>query len=150
MGSARSAAAARPPRRRDRPPCRSADRPPAPRRPESARAPSAGKGPAPAQPAPDRPVSAWELGPDRRLAPSAPIIPPPEQPRRTGVASLAFACGAVAKRPPLRRRLPRPIAVERIGDVAQLGERLNRTQEADGSIPFISTKLLMFFIRKSV
>ena len=30
--------------------------------------------------------------------------------------------------------------VDRLGDVAQLGERLNRTQEADGSIPFISTK----------
>jgi hypothetical protein len=29
--------------------------------------------------------------------------------------------------------------VERVGAVAQLGERLNRTQEADGSIPFSST-----------
>ena len=38
--------------------------------------------------------------------------------------------------------------VDRLGDVAQLGERLNRTQEADGSIPFISTKLLTFFFWK--
>ena len=40
---------------------------------------------------------------------------------------------------------PRSTLVERVGDVAQLGERLNRTQEADGSIPFISTILLRIF-----
>ena len=40
---------------------------------------------------------------------------------------------------------PRSTKAERDGDVAQLGERLNRTQEADGSIPFISTKLLGSF-----
>lgn len=28
---------------------------------------------------------------------------------------------------------------ERIGDVAQLGERLNGIQEVEGSIPFVST-----------
>jgi hypothetical protein len=43
---------------------------------------------------------------------------------------------------------PRETPVERVGDVAQLGERLNRTQEADGSIPFISTIFLLFSRQK--
>jgi hypothetical protein len=43
---------------------------------------------------------------------------------------------------------PRSIPVGRLGAVAQLGERLNRTQEADGSIPFSSTKSLTFFFLK--
>ena len=37
-----------------------------------------------------------------------------------------------------------------VGAVAQLGERLNRTQEADGSIPFSSTILLRFFSPQGV
>ena len=39
-------------------------------------------------------------------------------------------CGAVQKR-------------RTFGDVAQLGERLNRTQEVRGSIPLVSTKSII-------
>ena len=46
------------------------------------------------------------------------------------------------------RRLAIPVAS--VGAVAQLGERLNRTQEADGSIPFSSTTLLRIFSLQGV
>ena len=54
----------------------------------------------------------------------------------------------VANATSLRRMSPRSSLVGRVGDVAQLGERLNRTQEADGSIPFISTIFLLFFLTR--
>ena len=47
--------------------------------------------------------------------------------------------------PPIRRIRRLAIPVASVGAVAQLGERLNRTQEADGSIPFSSTTLLRIF-----
>src|SRR3569832_2011152 len=46
---------------------------------------------------------------------------------------------------PIRRIRRLAIPVASVGAVAQLGERLNRTQEADGSIPFSSTTSFVFF-----
>ena len=81
------------------------------------------------------PAAAAQSSPDPR-PPAPPAADLPRRPAQT----------QVAKRAPLRRMSPRSSLVGRVGDVAQLGERLNRTQEADGSIPFISTKLLSIFL----
>src|SRR3954465_5438568 len=67
---------------------------------------------------------------------------------RTGAPHRFFACSKCRMKPAILRvpefssgTLPLAAEFQHRGAVAQLGERLNRTQEVIGSIPFSSTKI---------